>query len=210
MSLDGLDAVDEHGFLSEGFSRIGKDHPTSVLWQGDRRWRDLAYGNGGLRVWGAGCVATGIAEACRRLGAMAGADPRTVLERASRVTPPVFDPGSSLAFIGRMARTMGLKCSDDPIVATRGSDEAKARHLRFAITRTLADGGVCLVHVDKNADGKGDHWLCVHQATPTHLWGTDSATARIEKLELEALTGTARWDEVEKTYRVLRVRPLTI
>jgi len=208
--IDTTNAVDEHGYLVAGFGRIGKDHPTGVLWQGDKRWRDLPYGDGGLRVWGAGCVATGIAEACRRLGVMAGADPRTVLDRAKRVDPPVFDRGSSLAFIGRMARAMDLKCSDDPIVATKGTDEAKARHLRFAITRTLADGGVCLVHVDKNADGKGDHWLCVHQASRTHLWGTDSATARIEKLDIETLTGTAKWGEVEKTYRVLRVRPLTI
>ncbi len=203
-----MDAVDENGYLAEGYNRIGKDHPISFMWQGSQAWKDDLYGYSGQKIGAIGCPAVSLAEALRLLGVQAGATPKTVLAKAARAAPPVFDPGSSAAYLARMARANGLKCADDPIIATKGDARAKARHLRFAITRTLADGGVCWVNVDSDADGRPNHWLCVYQATRTHLWGTDSATAKAQMLDIETLTGLSKWGSTEKRYEVLRVRPL--
>lgn len=205
--------IDEHGFIiGNDVERLGFPDPSRVLWQGHPDWRDDPWGSGGLKVGGSGCPGCCIAEAQRRLGVNVSATPKTVLAAAAKASPPCFDPKSSNAYIARMARANKLKCADSPIEGGRGkSEEERVRFLRFAIARTIADGGVVMINVDKNKDGKPDHWICAYAITHDHVLCTDSATAKIERLSIETLRNDdMKWNGVPKPYDAIRVRPLTI
>jgi NAD(P)-dependent dehydrogenase (short-subunit alcohol dehydrogenase family) len=60
------------------------------------------------------------------------------------------------------------------------------------------------LHVDKDNDGTGDHWILAIAYDDDVIYCTDSAPANITQIDRKTLRGLAVWGSVEKTYQVTR------
>lgn len=183
---------------------IGFADPGRVLWQGASQWRDMKVGLSDQRCAQVGCVLTAVAQACRILGVRAGATPQTVNDAGLKHAPAVWLPERpAAAIIPRLCRANRLACASEPI-------EGSAAEMREAITLSISGGGLALVHVDYTGDERGEHWILAHAVEDGVIRACDPATARVEFLGLDALSGTAKWGSVSKTYTVAKVRPIYV
>lgn len=174
------------------------------MWQGQFH---QPYGLGGKSIAAWGCTATALAEGQRMAGIRAGATPVTVCERALTYVPAVWAPGSSLAVLAHLAASAGFTVRESMTVGKGGMS---ARQASIAITDAI-DGmglqprrGFGWLHVDKNDDGVGDHWVLAFAYDDDWIYCTDSAPGRVTKLDRKTLRGLAVWAGVEKTYQVTR------
>jgi hypothetical protein len=182
----------------------GWPKPLKVLWQGAY---NQPYGHGGKTIGQWGCTATALAEGQRLAGIRAGATPHTVCERASTWNPPVWATGNSEAHLAHMAQSAGFTVRE---ALTVGKGGMSARQASIAITDAI-DGmglqprrGFGWIQVDKNDDGKGDHWILAFAYDDDWIYCTDSAPAKVTPLNRKTLRGLAVWAGVEKTYQVTR------
>lgn len=206
--------------------RIGHKDPPRVFWQSAEPWGKEPWGFAGPTVGAWGCP--GASLACL-LGASgdAAATPLTVVQAARKHRPAVWAPGSSLAVLPELARSAGFTCPDRSWVTAEGRalqvacgaiTEAQASkiyamsaaELSTEICAIIATGGFAWCCVDKNADGRGDHWIGAIAYDDEWIYCADTATARIERLSRKDLTGKALWAKVEKIYRCVRAYPLTL
>jgi hypothetical protein len=178
--------------------------PAKILWQGAYK---QPYGHGGKSIAAWGCTATALAEGQRLAGIRAGATPVTVCERALTWNPPVWAPGKSAAVLAHMAASAGFSVSP---AFTVGRGGMSARQASVAICDAI-DGmglqprrGFAWIQVDKNDDGKGDHWVLAFAYDDDVIYCTDSAPAKITQIDRKTLRGLAVWAGVEKTYQVTR------
>jgi hypothetical protein len=148
------------------------------------------------------------------------------VQAARKYRPVVWDPGSSSAYLSRLARSAGFDCPDSSWMTAEGRQmqvasghmtaaqaskvyAMSAAEMSIEICAIIANGGFGWLQVDKNADGKGDHWIGAYAYDDEWIYCADTATARREKLSRKDLTGTAMWSKVEKHYRCVRAYPLT-
>lgn len=165
------------------------------------------YGLGGKSIAAWGCTATALAEGQRLAGIRAGATPVTVCERALTHSPAVWAPGKSAAVLANLAASAGFTVSPALIVGRGGISTTQAS-LKIC---DAIDGmglaprrGFAWLHVDKDADGQGDHWILAIAYDDDWIYCTDSAPGKITPLSRKALKGLAVWAGVEKTYQVTR------
>jgi hypothetical protein len=166
-----------------------------------------AYGLGGKTIAAWGCTATALAEGQRLAGIRAGATPVTVCERASTWKPPVWATGSSLAVLPHLAASAGFTVRESFNVGKGGMS---ARQASVAICDAI-DGmglqprrGFGWLQVDKNDDGRGDHWVLAFAYDDDVIYCTDSAPGKITQIDRKTLRGLAVWAGVEKVYQVTR------
>jgi hypothetical protein len=162
--------------------------------QVDRRWSQLVLGDGPRTIGQAGCLLVALCEAARELG-------------VSDIMPPQLNSlgRQKGAFIGSAAiseelgRVAGLDVGKKVV-----GDESI---LRGQILAALRDGGRCLLHVDKDANGSGDHWvLAVNFVEPDRIQYADPATGNDAELNARSLNGATIWGTTPKVYRVTGVR----
>jgi hypothetical protein len=165
------------------------------------------YGHGGKTIGQWGCTATALAEGQRLAGIRAGATPVTVCERALTYVPAVWAPGQSAAVLAHMAASAGFTVRE---ALTVGRGGMSARQASVAICDAI-DGmglqprrGFGWLQVDKNDDGKGDHWILAYAYDADWIYCTDSAPGRVTPLNRKTLRGLAVWAGVEKIYQVTR------
>ena len=165
------------------------------------------YGLGGKTIGQWGCTATALAEGQRLSGIRAGATPQTVCERALTYSPAVWAPGKSAAVLDHLAASAGFTVSP---AFTVGKGGLSARQTSIAITDAI-DGmglqprrGFGWLHVDKDNDGQGDHWVLAIAYDDDCIYCTDSAPGRITPIDRKTLRGLAVWGTVEKVYQVTR------
>lgn len=205
--------------------KIGHGEPARIFWQVAEPWGKEPWGSAGPTVGAWGCPGVSLAV----LATLAGdpsATPLTVVQAARKHRPAVWAPGSSLALLPELARSAGFTCPDSSWMTAEGRQlqvesgrmtaaqaskvyAMSAAEMSIEICATIATGGFAWLQVDKNADGKGDHWIGAYAYDDEWIYCADTATARREKLSRKDLTGTAVWSKVEKHYRCVRAYPLT-
>jgi hypothetical protein len=165
------------------------------------------YGLGGKTIAAWGCPAVALAEGQRMSGIRAGATPVTVCERALTYVPAVWAPGQSAAVLAHMAASAGFTVSPAFTVG-KGGLSSKQASLKIC---DAIDGmglsprrGFGWLHVDKDNDGQGDHWVLAIAYDDDWIYCTDSAPGRITPIDRKTLRGLAVWGDVEKTYQVTR------
>lgn len=183
--------------------RHGFDPPDRVMWQSHAEWGKDPFGRGDKTIGQWGCPAASIAEALRFFGMGPNATPRSVVHEALKESPPVWAPNTSLAVLPRLARSAGLICSDF------GWRDITDEAMSLAVRRHIDAGGVMWLQVDKNDDGKGDHWTLAFAYDEKWIYITDSATAKVEKLGVDTMHGQAVWSGKPKPYHAVRAYPLT-
>ena len=174
---------------------------TPVLWQGDKRWRDLRIGvvrPGAPKCSAVGCLVTAYAQALRDLDIEAEATPITVQARGVFVRSSLIQPDT--------AKAVGLIADD--VVRTIQGQQA----MRTTLVTALASGARVILHVDGDHDDgsdEGRHFVLARRLEGDVVVVADPATAREERLSLATLSGPVRWsaDDV-KQYEVRSVRPL--
>jgi len=178
--------------------------PAKILWQGAYK---QPYGHGGKSIAAWGCTATALAEGQRLAGIRAGATPVTVCERALTYVPAVWAPGKSAAVLCHLAASAGFTVSPAFTVGRGGVSTAQAS-LKIC---DAIDGmglsprrGFGWIQVDKNDDGKGDHWVLAFAYDDDVIYCTDSAPAKITQIDRKTLRGLAVWAGVERVYQVTR------
>lgn len=205
--------------------RIGRPDPRRVTWQAASPWRDrlvgLAKDKTRHTIGRIGCVLSAVDSAVEALLGTA-ATPLTVQARGLAARPPVWtEDRPAAARIGRLVRAQGLQCADLPI-GDDGDDiytELDTAAHRRAIIEALEADGVALLWVDTDSTDKdptGKHWVCAYAATIddaaqgivglVHI--TDSATGKLETLDLRTLSGCVLWSSKPRPYAVRAVRPI--
>lgn len=183
--------------------RHGFANPDRVMWQSHATWGKDPYGYGGKTISQWGCPCASLAEAQRLLGMIPDATPRSVCSEAMKESPPVWAPGQSAAVLPRMARSAGFICSDF------GWRDITDEAMSHAVRKHIDGGGVVWLQVDKDEDGKGDHWTLAFAYDERWIYITDSATAKVEKLGVDTMHGQAVWAGKPKQYHAVRAYPLT-
>jgi hypothetical protein len=183
--------------------RHGFDDPARVHWQSHATWGKDPFGNGGKTIGQWGCPAASIAEALRFFDMDPNATPRTVVKDALASSPPVWAADTSLAVLPRLARSAGIICSDF------GWRDITDEAMSLAVRKHIDAGGVVWLQVDKDDDGRGDHWTCAFAYDEKWIYITDSATAKVERLGVDTMHGQAVWGGKPKTYHAVRAYPLT-
>lgn len=64
-------------------------------------------------------------------------------------------------------------------------------NLRNTLDTTLEEGGLTLIHIDKNGKTFGDHWLVVHSRLAGNFIATDPATGASILFSRDSLTATS-------------------
>lgn len=173
-----------------------------VIFQGANPHGPALYGRGPKTIHAWGCGLTALTEAVRLLGV----DPmRSVLEvqqRAFESDPLSFVENAQGQSIGNFER---IGAANGLVVGERVEGDAA---MRECIGKTLDDGGLVMLHVDKTADGIGDHWILAVRLERGVIIYRDPATARQTSLSWHTLAGTSMWAGHEKRYRVVGVRPI--
>jgi hypothetical protein len=182
----------------------GWPKPTKIMAQ---RNYTQPYGLGGKTIGQWGCTAASLAEGQRLSGIRADATPATLCERALTWDPAVWLPGKSAAHLGHLARSAGYTVRQALSVGKGGMSSTQAS---LAITDAI-DGmglsprrGFGWIQVDKNDDGKGDHWILAYAYDADWIYCTDSAPGKVTPLNRKTLRGLAVWGKVEKVYQVTR------
>lgn len=168
------------------------------MWQGHEPWGAVLHGYGPHTIgqWGCGLVCETLAK--RWFGIDPKALPHEVQAIALKADPTAFD--GDLCDFPRVAHANGMHCGDrvEGVVS-----------MQTAIAEALRDGGLVMLHVDKTADGKGDHWVLAVQLENNSLLYLDPATAQTNALSFATLHGKTLWDGVPKQYQCVGVRVLT-
>ena len=176
-----------------------------VIWQGSPPHGSQTVGRGTGLFGAVGCVVTALAQTRRALGERAGAMPLDV-QAAGLRRPGVWAPGSSGANVPELVRAQGLTVGADLDGPGKVADVPR---LREAIEDCLHHGGVALVAVDhdrtRGGDDIADHWCSAHRLEVGRLWMADPATARVESVDWETLSGPVMWGRKQRVYQVVRV-----
>ena len=168
------------------------------LAQADKRWGSIVLGDGPSSIGRSGCLLVCLTEAARRLAGRPDLLPPHANE-VCRQAGAFF--GASLV-VREAAKVLGLESPDDEKVTAEGD-------LALAL-ETALERGCAVVHVDKDADGTGDHFVLATSfaGDPRHVECLDPATGVPVWLSWPDLAATARWGKVVKQYRAVSVRPI--
>lgn len=205
--------------------RIGHVDPPRFFWQSSEPWGKEPWGEAGKTVGQWGCPGAALAT-LRTCAGDAAATPLTVMQAARKHKPRVWAVGSSAALLPELARSAGFTCPDVAWHTKEGrqmqvdaglltaAQAAKiyamsVGELVTEICALIATGGFVWLHVDRTNDGKGDHWLGAYAYDDEHIYCSDSATAKCEKMSRKDLTTTTKWGVTEQKYRGVRAYPLT-
>jgi len=155
------------------------------LWQGGAAWGSRKLGFGESTIGKAGCLLTLFTMASNSLlGTSYTPDVvNEMLKRAQAFT------GSNI-FPDRAAAALGL------VLGERVYSAADARRV---VDAALERGGLAVVHVDHNGDGKGDHFILVNGRGAGGYTAADPAPAKIVQLS-SSLAGVVKWGSVSKNY----------
>lgn len=180
-------------------NRTGWPEPDRFLAQNSKPWGGDPWGHGGLTVGGAGCPGAALSTALRLAGIDPDSTPGTVARKALSAVPLVFDPGSSAAYLPRLATLVGFNATGEWRAPATSVDDARA-----LILAAIESGGFAWVNVDKTADGKGDHWVLAYAFDDEVIHYADSATGKRGELDRASLTGPSVWAGKPKQYRAVR------
>jgi hypothetical protein len=173
------------------------------LRQADGQWSHLTLGSGKATIGQAGCTLTCLCEAVRLATGVAV----TPAEANAKllVSARKHFVGSGL-IVHAAAKTMGIDAEPGKFVGS-------LQQLRSHIVTALQQGHYVLLHVDKDANGSGDHYvLAVERDTidgADTIVCLDPATGEDALLSVRDLAGRVFWGRNPKTYSVVSARVLS-
>lgn len=195
---------------------------TPYLRQADPAWTARALGLSAVSptIGRSGCLLTAITQAVRALGVDVSATPVAVQERAIShwrakhganpwlcpfvELPPSGPPKPGPnAVLDLVAEAAGLH--SDPAARVDNNPEL----MQVVLDKTLLNGGLCILHVDYDGDGRGDHFALALRIDDDKIHYADPATGTEGRIDLRSLVtapGGHSWGQ--RVYRVRSVRPV--
>lgn len=174
---------------------------TTLIRQGDSKWKHDRLGDGTSTIGRAGCLLCCLTEAANRLGTIAHRDPRdvNVLGR----TAGAFSGSNALT--EKLGRCVGLQV--DPRI------DGPADVLSKIVQAKLAMHKLLLLHVDHDStkakgDPEADHWVLAIEQNGNSIVYVDPATGALGMLSAASLFGESGWSD-KRPYKVMGVRAVS-
>lgn len=161
---------------------------TSVkgLYQGDSRWGGNIMGPGSLSIGRAGCLLTSLTMATNSLNgqSITPADANVILSaRPSAWADPSSGLNRSNLILPEAAAGLGMKVVTRLRKVTPKSPPPSVSSIKAVADAALKSGSVAIVHVSKDGDDTGDHFVLVNGHNEKGYVITDPSYGRAVQLD---------------------------